>query len=53
MGKGSGRRPTLISDEEFARNMERWQTPKPKKERYVPPPLLPDPAVKEQSEQNK
>jgi hypothetical protein len=40
MGKGDARRPTQISDEIFAQNMARWQTPKPKKEPYVPPPLI-------------
>jgi len=42
MGKGDARRPTQISDETFAQNMARWQTPKPKKEPYVPPPILCD-----------
>jgi hypothetical protein len=45
MSKGSRPRPFSVSTDEFSKNMDRIFGEKPKKERYVPPPL---PEIKEE-----
>lgn len=48
MSKGSRPRPFSVSPTEFQNNMDRIFGEKPKRERYVPPPL---PDAKEENKQ--